>query len=175
MDGLAHAFVTGQAEPAAVESFVAQLVERGSFVIATPALCEVLAGDPAAIELGMDPRVGPLLSLGVRAATGRPLPGFPPLAGMYRDALATVALSHRSGVPVRAGTDVNEGPHGPFAAAAGVPAGRFGPTGAGSPPGLRADLVLAAGDPTTDLTATRSIAGVWRGGVQADFRKGRLP
>jgi imidazolonepropionase-like amidohydrolase len=31
-------------------------------------------------------------------------------------------------------------------------------------PGLCADLLLVDGDPTTDITATRAIAGVWRRG-----------
>jgi len=33
--------------------------------------------------------------------------------------------------------------------------------------GASADLVLVDGDPTTDIAATRNIAGVWRGGQQA--------
>jgi len=33
--------------------------------------------------------------------------------------------------------------------------------------GALADLVLVNGDPTTDIAATRNIAGVWRGGQQA--------
>jgi imidazolonepropionase-like amidohydrolase len=32
-------------------------------------------------------------------------------------------------------------------------------------PGLRADLLLVTGDPTTDITTTANIAGVWRRGV----------
>jgi hypothetical protein len=36
----------------------------------------------------------------------------------------------------------------------------------GFAPGLRADLVLVTGDPTTDITAAANIAGVWRRGVR---------
>jgi hypothetical protein len=50
-----------------------------------------------------------------------------------------------------------------------VPAERFGLRDRGRiAEGLRADLVLVAGDPTTDITATRAIEGVWKGGVRAD-------
>ena len=32
-------------------------------------------------------------------------------------------------------------------------------------PGMRADLVMVAGDPTTDIRATRKIISVWKRGV----------
>ena len=35
-------------------------------------------------------------------------------------------------------------------------------------PGLRADLVLANGDPTADIKATRDILAIWKGGVLVD-------
>lgn len=54
-----------------------------------------------------------------------------------------------------------------LAAATSVPARHFGLTDRGRiAPGLRADLLLVDGDPTRDITATRSVAGVWRRGVR---------
>jgi imidazolonepropionase-like amidohydrolase len=35
-------------------------------------------------------------------------------------------------------------------------------------PGQRADLVLVSGDPMTDITATRAIERIWRGGIACD-------
>lgn len=32
-------------------------------------------------------------------------------------------------------------------------------------PGLRADLVLVAGDPLKDITETRNLVRIWKGGV----------
>jgi len=50
-----------------------------------------------------------------------------------------------------------------------VPARTFGLTDRGRiTAGLRADLVLVNGDPTTDILATRDIAGVWKRGVMID-------
>lgn len=37
-------------------------------------------------------------------------------------------------------------------------------------PGLRADMLLVDGDPTTDVTALRRIRHVWRGGVELGSR-----
>jgi hypothetical protein len=95
-----------------------------------------------------------------------------------------------AGVPILAGTDTpNPGtahgvsmhrelellveagltPAQALAAATAVPAARFGLADRGRiAPGLRADLVLVKGDPTTDITATRRIAGVWKRGQPAD-------
>ncbi|HEU5432653.1 MAG TPA: CIA30 family protein, partial [Thermomicrobiales bacterium] len=56
-----------------------------------------------------------------------------------------------------------------LAAATSVPAARFGLADRGRiAPGLRADLVLVDGDPTTDITKTRSIVAVWKRGVPVD-------
>lgn len=50
-----------------------------------------------------------------------------------------------------------------LAAATSMPARLFGLSDRGRiAPGLRADLLLVEGDPTMDITATRSIVEVWR-------------
>ena len=106
----------------------------------------------------------------------------------YHNAEVTVAALHRAGVPIFAGTDANNAPGAPFQVkhgeslheelsllvAAGLmplevlrgatilPAKHFGLRDRGAiQPGLRADLVLIEGDPTTDITVTRAIQGVW--------------
>ncbi|MDI5961308.1 amidohydrolase family protein [Streptantibioticus silvisoli] len=113
----------------------------------------------------------------------------------FGHALSSVARLHRAGVPVLAGTDANHRPgracpvvHGAslhaeltllveagltpeqaLAAATSAPAAYFGLTDRGViAPGRRADLLLVAGDPTKDITATRAIEGIWRGGVRFD-------
>jgi imidazolonepropionase-like amidohydrolase len=53
-------------------------------------------------------------------------------------------------------------------AATSTPARAFGLTDRGRiATGLRADLVLVEGDPTTDITRTRRIVAVWKRGVPA--------
>jgi imidazolonepropionase-like amidohydrolase len=48
-----------------------------------------------------------------------------------------------------------------------VPADVFGLSDRGRiAPGRRADLLLVAGDPLTDVTATRDVRAVWRSGVR---------
>lgn len=50
-------------------------------------------------------------------------------------------------------------------AATSLPARRFGLHDRGRiAPGLQADLLLVEGDPTQEITATLSIAGIWRRG-----------
>ncbi|MFD0448399.1 amidohydrolase family protein [Streptomyces indonesiensis] len=113
----------------------------------------------------------------------------------FTHALASVARLHRAGVPVLAGTDTNYRPdracpvvHGAslhtelallveagltpaeaLTAATSAPATHFGLYDRGViAPGRRADLVLVEGDPTEDITRTRAIEAIWRGGVRFD-------
>lgn len=71
-------------------------------------------------------------------------------------------MHHELVLLTRAGLTAEEA----LAAATSVPARCFGLADRGRiAPGLRADLVLVDGDPTMDITATRSIVDVWRRGV----------
>lgn len=109
----------------------------------------------------------------------------------YEPARASVAVLHAAGMPILAGTDANATPAAPASpvfgaslhdelallveagltptqaldAATSVAAEHFGLADRGRvAPGLRADLVLLADDPTIDIAATRSIRGVWIAG-----------
>jgi imidazolonepropionase-like amidohydrolase len=126
----------------------------------------------------------------VAANAGRQLPTH---AGAidYTNARATVATFHQAGMTILAGTDANMAPMSPakvphgeslhdelgllveagltpveaLQAATALPAEYFGMGDRGIiAPGLRADLVLVAGDPTEDIAATRAIRGVWIAG-----------
>jgi imidazolonepropionase-like amidohydrolase len=58
-----------------------------------------------------------------------------------------------------------------LAAATAEPARVFGLADRGRvAAGQRADLVLVSGDPLTDITATRAIERIWRGGIACDRR-----
>ncbi|MET9214748.1 MULTISPECIES: amidohydrolase family protein [unclassified Nocardia] len=108
--------------------------------------------------------------------------------GSFDDAMRVTRALHRAGASLLAGTDAT--PYVPahgsglhreleLLTAAGLPpldvltaatsrtADRFGLSDRGRvAPGLRADLLLVEGDPTTDITATSAIAEVWRRGVR---------
>lgn len=111
----------------------------------------------------------------------------------YAHARASVAALHQAGVPILVGTDANTAPGVPASvphgssihhelellveagmstidalrAATLLPAFHFALHDRGNiAPGLRADLLLIDGDPTTDIRATRRIQRIWCGGVE---------
>ena len=91
------------------------------------------------------------------AGTDAPNPGTVFGASLHRE----LELLVRAGLtPVQA-----------LAAATSEPARVFGLADRGRvAAGLRADLMLVAGDPLADITATRAIARIWRDGVCLDRR-----
>lgn len=120
---------------------------------------------------------------------GSALPAGPGFANATR----SVRLLHSAGVPILAGTDANASagapasvPHGEslhrelellvaaglspaeaIAAATHLAARHFGLADRGAiAPGLRADLILVAGDPLVDITDSRHVERVWCAGVE---------
>lgn len=184
-DGLAHLYLSGQ--PAEL-ALIPAVRKSGSFVIPTLAVLETLAGIRGAAEIMADPAIAPFLSekaVANLSATSRPNSG---LKLSYTQDL--VRQLNAAGVPILAGTDepMPGTWHGvslhrelellrqsgltaiqALATATSVPAERFRLTDRGRiAPGLRADLLLVEGDPTTDILATRRIAHIWKLGREMD-------
>ncbi len=124
----------------------------------------------------------PTLVMMAGVAANAPVPGLD-----YRHARDSVAALHRAGVPIVLGTDANQAvgvpanvPYGESVhrelellvgagltpaealhAGTGAAADRFGlPDRGRIAPGLRSDLLLVGGDPTTDITSTHAILAV---------------
>jgi len=143
----------------------------------------------ARLLAGLDPEVADALRAGDRGHL--PVSGRP--GTDYANAAENLARLVDGGATVLAGTDANDVPghaaavlHGAsmhlelellaragmspravLRAATSVPADVFGLADRGRiAPGQRADLLLVAGDPLADVTATRDVRGVWRSGVR---------
>lgn len=153
VDGLAH--VPFDATPAEVADVVARCAAENVFVISTLVYAEGLAEGHG---LSLDHAVtiaGLLAGAGVRLLAGTDANIVAPQHGS--------ALHRELALLVRAGLTPTEA----LTAATSTPAEVFGLTDRGRiAPGLRADLLLVEGDPTTDITATTNIVDVWRAGVR---------
>ena len=177
-DGLVHIF-TDRAPEAA---FIALVKQHKAFVTPTLTVVESTTGTPSGKALPDDPRLSRYLRADEVANLRK---AFPSRGGLdFNNALAAVRQLHAAGVPILAGSDspnpgtthgaslhrelellVSAGlsPTEALAAATASPARAFGLKDRGRiAPGLRADLVLVQGDPTTDITATRAIERVWK-------------
>jgi imidazolonepropionase-like amidohydrolase len=63
-------------------------------------------------------------------------------------------------------------PESALAAATSAPARTFGLKDRGLiKPGMRADLLLVQGDPTSDIMATRNIVAIWKRGVRFERKR----
>ncbi|HEX7705804.1 MAG TPA: CIA30 family protein [Thermoanaerobaculia bacterium] len=186
-DAIVHLFID-RAPDAEFGTFVAG---RGAFVIPTLVVLKSVTGSAGGESLAGDAAIAPYLDAGARAILQQAFPrrkDRPQVS--YAAAEATVRQLAAANVPILAGSDApNPGTaHGAalhrelellvaagltplqaLTAATSAPAKAFRLDDRGRiAKGLRADLLLVEGDPTRDITATRRIAGIWKGGVAVD-------
>jgi imidazolonepropionase-like amidohydrolase len=186
VDGLAHLFFDRQPGQELVDA----IASSKTFVTPTLVTISAAFGNSAA-ELAADKRVSSRLSKKWLDSLSKSMNVYP--QGKLKDAYASVMTLHKAGVDILAGSDVSEPipilgglAHGAslhhelqllvaaglepieaLRAATSTPARRFGLTDRGRiVPGARADLLLVDGDPTTNITDTLSILGIWRRGVR---------
>jgi imidazolonepropionase-like amidohydrolase len=185
-DGLAHLFIDRAPDP----DFGRFVAEHHGFVVPTLAVLQSALGQGAGAKLVKDEALAPYLS---PEDEGQLKKSFPARVGAQTNfgyAEAAVGQLKAAGAPILAGTDApNPGtthgaslhqelellvqagltPAEALAAATSVPAERFKLADRGRiAVGQRADLLLVDGDPTTDIRATRKIAGVWKQGIEID-------
>lgn len=185
-DGLVHLFTDAAPDAAFIEA----VRVRGAFIIPTLVVLKSITGEGGAAPLVDDAHISPYL---VPASAANLEQAFPAAAGAgerFAIPVSTVAALHAAGVPILAGTDApNPGTaHGSamhrelellvsaglspveaLRAATAAPADAFGLEDRGRiAEGRRADLLLVRGDATADVTATRAIEGVWKGGARLD-------
>lgn len=189
-DGIVHLFVDKDPDPE-LGRFLAQ---HKAFAIPTLVVLKSITGVGGGATLVKDARLDPYLDVATRAnlqASFPRQPGAPEVH--YAAAEKSVRELLAANVPILAGSDApNPGtahgaalhrelellvgagltPMQALSAATSVPAKAFRIADRGRiANGLRADLVLVDGDPTKDITTTRAIAGVWKGGVAVDRAK----
>lgn len=186
VDGLVHIFADSPPAPDVVEI----AARRGVFVVATLSVIEAVTNRPdqpdtpwwqntPLVMSRITPSMRRSLEMKMSAELGANL--------SLSHAQAAVAALHRAGATILAGTDapapglahgvsmhrelellVLSGltPLQALTAATSKTARAFGLHDRGRiATGLRADLLLVNGDPTTDIRATRDIAGVWKLGT----------
>lgn len=185
-DGLAHLFIDQVPDP----GFGRYVAAHHVFVVPTLSVFHYLAGAPAGAALVDDPHLAPYIDPDNAGNLTRSFPQRPGSHATYAPLPATIHQLLAAGVPILAGTDspnpgtahgislhgelallVEAGltPTQALAAATSVPAATFHLADRGRiAPGLRADLLLVDGDPTTDVRQTRAIVRVWKLGVPAD-------
>jgi imidazolonepropionase-like amidohydrolase len=181
-DGLAHLFTGATVSP----DFAKLAASHHVFVVPTLIVSYGDCGQPMGPTIANDSLLRPYIRPALR---GRAAMMLPPMGGAKscegtRQAVRQLA---RAGVPILTGTDspipgqtygasvhgemellVGAGltPAQALTAATSAAARAFRLTDRGRvAPGLRADLVLVEGDPTTDIHATRRIVSVWKRGV----------
>ena len=186
-DGLVHIFA--DSPPAA--DLGARAAKAGVFVIPTLSVEESASGVASGASLASGSPLSPFLTTEEKTGlSGSFPPGF---GAVLQHALDATRALHDAGVPILAGSDApNPGtahgasmhrelellvragltPAEALAAATSAPARAFRLADRGRiAEGLRADLLLVSGDPTTDILATRNIDAIWKGGARLDRRE----
>jgi imidazolonepropionase-like amidohydrolase len=187
VDGLVHTFADRPID----EEFIAMTRERGAFVVPTLSVIAGIEGPAESKRFASDARIAGRLSSGQRSTL---IGDWAPRLTNYRldVALESVSKLHAAGIELLAGTDApNPGtahgasmhhemellvragltPTAALAAATSVPARRFRLADRGRiAKGMRADLVLVAGDPTRTVTDARNIESVWKNGFAVPLR-----
>jgi imidazolonepropionase-like amidohydrolase len=186
VDGLAHLFMDRPHTP----EIIRMIADSGAFVVACVCLNASLMGMTGE-ALADDPRVSRRLDDRWDKTLRGSFDRYP--QGSLDDVLASVAALHEAGVDVLVGTDtsipvpflgglahgasvhhelgylVRAGltPSAALHAATAATARRFRLDDRGRiAPGLRADLLLVDGDPTTAIGDTLNIRAVWRRGAR---------
>lgn len=184
--GLVHIFGN---EPPPLD-FGSRTRTAGAFIIPTLSVIESVGGTAGGAALTKVPALAPYLTSAERDALQASFPQRPGSKVRLQHALDATRQLHTAGVPILAGSDApNTGTvHGAtihrelellvqaglpaaaaLAAATSTPARVFGLVDRGRiAPGLRADLVLIGGNPLADITATRQVEAVWKGGIRLD-------
>jgi imidazolonepropionase-like amidohydrolase len=190
-DGLVHMFV----EETSSSDFGRFAADHDVFVVPTLTTIHNTCGRTEAPRILADPRLGPRIDESWRR-TMEMSKADPEKHRRCHGTADAMRQLVRAGVPILAGTDapvpgntygaslhgelallVEAGvtPRQALAAATSVTARHFQLKDRGRiRRGLRADLLLVKGDPTTDILATREIVGVWKRGVRA-IRPGSAP
>ncbi len=186
-DGLAHMF----ADHIPDSAFVEQMSQQNTFVIVTLGVSYCFGGRAGGEELATDDRVAPYLDPSAAEWLAITNPNAKPGGWFDPDTVKiSLKLLHEKGIRLLAGSDPpNRGtafgisvhremdilveaglsPLEALKSATSLPASVFNLTDRGRiGVGLRADLLLVEGDPTTDIDKTRNIVAIWKEGELFD-------
>ena len=187
-NGLVHIF-SDEPPPA---DFAKRARAAHMFVIPTLSVIESVSGVAGGADIASASPLAEFLTPEEKAALNASFPQRAGLRVRLEHATAATRQLHAEGVPILAGSDApNTGtihgatihrelellvraglsPVAALVAATAAPARAFGLEDRGRiAPGLRADLVLVDGDPTSEITGTRRILDIWKGGTHVDRR-----
>ena len=182
-DGLVHLFAD---QPADSEFFALEM-RHHAFIVPTLSLLSSMAGNPAGPALAQDPRLEPYLTSWAITDLQTSLPRR---VGNLSYPEETVRRLKQREIPILAGTDAHNpgtahgasllselellvqsglSPTDALASATSINASSFRLNDRGRiAPGMRADLLLVDGDPTSTIGDVYRISDVWKRGVRVD-------